>query len=264
MPYFKDKLILVTNDDGCSAPGINTLIHHLKDVAKLLVVAPDRERSAVGHGLTFFHPLRVHRIREEENIHFYATDGTPTDCVLIGIYQLTEVMPDLIVSGINRGSNLGDDITYSGTVSAALEGAIQGIPSMAVSLSSYDDFDYTTAAGFAAKMARTLIEKGLPEGVFLNVNVPAVKAEEINGVEFTRQGRSVYRQRIIKRVDPREKDYFWVTGALPVGEPIDGTDFKAIADNRISITPLHLSQSKVDFIDEMKNWGVSFNNHLGS
>jgi 5'-nucleotidase len=261
MPEFSDKLILVTNDDGCSAPGINTLIHHLKDIANILVVAPDRERSAVGHGMTFFHPLRVHIIREEENFHFYATDGTPTDCVLIGIYQLTEVMPDLIVSGINRGSNLGDDITYSGTVSAALEGAIQGIPSMAVSLASYDDFDYTTAARFAADMARKLLEKGLPEGVFLNVNVPAVEPEKIKGVQFTKQGRSVYKQQIIKRVDPRERDYFWVTGALPVGEPIEGTDFCAVSNNYISVTPLHLSLSKEDFIGELKEWGVSYNHH---
>ncbi|MCE1245095.1 MAG: 5'/3'-nucleotidase SurE [Firmicutes bacterium] len=261
MPFFKDKLILVTNDDGCAAPGINTLIHHLSGVANLLVVAPDRERSAVGHGLTFFHPLRVHVIREEENLRFYACDGTPTDCVLIGIYQLTEVVPDLIVSGINRGSNLGDDVTYSGTVSAALEGAIQGIPSMAVSLASYDDPDYTAAASFAAKMAKTLLEKGLPEGVFLNVNVPAVDPDKIQGVEFTKQGRSIYKQQIIKRVDPRERDYFWVTGALPAGEPIEGTDFNAIAGNRISITPLHLSFTKTEFIDEMKTWGVSFNNN---
>lgn len=247
---------MLTNDDGFSAPGINALAKELKKMARVLVVAPDRERSAVGHGLTFFHPLRVHKTHEEENLQIYFTDGTPTDCVLLGIYQLSEIKPDLVVSGINRGGNLGDDITYSGTVSAAMEGALQEIPSMAVSLVTYEDFDYEPAAKFAAKLAGRLLERGLPYGVFLNVNVPAVDGNSIEGVEITFQGRSIYKQQIIKRVDPRKMDYYWVTGAPPVGDLVEGSDFWAVGNNRISITPLHLKLTCENFLDELKKWNL--------
>lgn len=253
--------ILITNDDGYFAPGINALAEELRKIAHVTIIAPDRERSAVGHALTFFHPLRVDKISVEESLTIYSTDGTPTDCVLIGVHQLLCRKPDLVVSGINRGSNLGDDITYSGTVAGAMEGALQDVPSMAVSLNSIDEFDYRPAARFAASLAKELMEKGLPAGVFLNVNYPALPPEEVRGVEITRQGRSIYKQEIVKRVDPKGRDYFWVTGARPDGEPIEGTDFWALKNGCISITPLHLSMTSLEYIDRLKEWEI-INNHV--
>lgn len=192
----KKKHILISNDDGIKSPGIILLAESLSRIGKVTVVAPDRERSAVGHGLTFFHPMRVLDLGEKEGVHYFSSDGTPSDCILLGIHLMKDWRPDIVVSGINHGANLGDDVTYSGTVSAAMEGAIQGIPSMAVSLTTYEEADFTYAADFALTVASELIKKGLPDGVFLNVNVPAVPKNEIMGVEITHQGRSVYHQEI--------------------------------------------------------------------
>ncbi|MCD4784641.1 MAG: 5'/3'-nucleotidase SurE [Candidatus Eremiobacteraeota bacterium] len=254
---FDKKWILLTNDDGYSSPGIKALARSLRKVARVFVVAPDRERSAIGHGLTFFNPIRAHEIRNDDGLVIYKSDGTPTDCVLLGIHQLMETPPDLVISGINRGANLGDDVTYSGTVGAAMEGAIQAIPSIAVSLNSMEEFDFESAARFTAGIAEILLQKKLPDGVFLNINIPAIDFSLVKGVEITFQGRSIYHQKIVKRVDPKGNNYYWITGATPDGEPIEGSDFWAVKNNSISITPLHLSLTNMSYIDELKNWKFS-------
>lgn len=251
------KWILLTNDDGYTSPGIEALARNLKRIVRVFIVAPDRERSAIGHGLTFFHPIRAHKVKDDDDLVIYKSDGTPTDCVLLGIHQLMESPPALIISGINRGPNLGDDVTYSGTVAAAMEGAIQAVPSMAVSLNTIDEFDYDTAARFATGMAEILLRNKLPDGVFFNVNIPAIDFSLIKGVEITFQGRSIYHQKIVKRVDPKGCNYYWVTGATPDGESIEGSDFWAVKNNYISITPLHLSLTNMGFINELKNWNIS-------
>lgn len=251
------KHILLSNDDGYQAPGIMALARRLTSFAHVTIVAPDRERSAVGHGLTFFHPLRVKKHDEEENLIIYSTDGTPTDCVLLGVYELMPVKPDLVMSGINRGGNLGDDLTYSGTVAAAMEGAIQGYPAAAVSLSAFNsNADYNPAAIIGAQSAKKILHEGLPDGVFLNINVPALPFQDIAGVEITCQGRSNYKQSIQKRIDPKGIDYYWIDGTPPTGEAIEGTDFWAVSKGRVSITPLHLSFTQFDMIPQIKKWNM--------
>lgn len=248
--------ILVTNDDGFDAPGIIALYKALIPLGKVTVIAPDRQRSAVGHCLTFFSPVRVKKLSDEESLVIYNTTGTPTDCILLAVHEIMEKKPDIVVSGINRGPNLGDDVTYSGTVTAALEGTLQGIPSIACSIASYDEVNYDFAARFTARLASELLEKSLPKGVFLNLNVPALPESQIKGVSITRQGRSIYQQSVEKRYDPRGEEYYWISGDRPQGCMEPGTDFEAIRDNKISITPLQLSMTHKELIDYMKTWQV--------
>ncbi|MFH0801171.1 MAG: 5'/3'-nucleotidase SurE [bacterium] len=248
---------LVTNDDGVFAEGLTALVRELRKIAKVTVVAPDRERSAVGHALTFFDPIRVQKIREEKRVKVYSCDGTPSDCVLLGIYSLMDERPDLVVSGINKGGNLGDDITYSGTVSAAMEGIIHGVPSFAVSVASFQDVRFDVAARWARIIAGKIMREGLPPRTFLNVNVPNLPAEEIKGFSITRQGRSIYEQRVLKRFDPRGTEYYWLTGELPTGEPEDGTDFEAVFRGFVSITPVHLCLTDFSQMERLKKWNLT-------
>ncbi|MBM3463371.1 MAG: 5'/3'-nucleotidase SurE [Armatimonadetes bacterium] len=247
--------ILVSNDDGVFSPGLEALVEALRPLGHITVVAPDRERSAVGHSLTFFHPVRVHKVREDEGCVVYHTDGTPTDCVLLGIFfVMDDNRPDLVVSGINRGANLGDDIHYSGTVSAAMEGCIHGVPSMAVSMASFCDMQWQSGARVARMVAEAIVANGLPRRTFLNVNVPNLPFEELAGFEATAQGESIYQQRIVKRADPRGNDYYWITGEIPRGEPVPGTDFSAVAAGRASITPVQLNLTQHNFLDILRGW----------
>lgn len=248
---------LVTNDDGVFAEGLAALVRELRKIAKVTVVAPDRERSAVGHALTFFDPIRIQKIREEKRVKVYSCDGTPSDCVLLGIYSLMEERPDLVVSGINKGGNLGDDITYSGTVSAAMEGIIHGVPSFAISVASFQDVRFDAAARWARIIAGQIMREGLPPRTFLNVNVPNLPAEEIKGFSITRQGRSIYEQRVLKRFDPRGTEYYWLTGELPTGEPEDGTDFEAVFRGFVSITPVHLCLTDFSQMERLKKWNLT-------
>lgn len=247
---------LVTNDDGVFADGLAALVNELKKIAEITVVAPDRERSAVGHALTFFNPLRVQTIKQDKKVIVYSSDGTPSDCILLGIYDLMPRKPDLVISGINRGANMGDDVTYSGTVSAAMEGIIHGVPSFAISLAAFSEVYYDYAASFARKLAKSIVKYGLPPRTFLNVNVPNVPDEKIQGLEITKQGESIYDQRLIKRMDPRGIEYYWITGALPTGEAEEGTDFKAVYENKVSITPIQLNMTNHDLIEEIKKWEI--------
>jgi 5'-nucleotidase len=251
----KSKLILVTNDDGYLAPGIRTLVKALAPLGRIVVVAPDSERSATGHSLTLYHPLRLELREEQEGIQVYSCNGMPTDCVSLSLYFLLREKPDLLVSGINAGGNLGDDITYSGTVMAAMEGATQGVPSMAVSLVTekiHDD--YEPAAEFAAQFAENLLGFPQPEEVFFSINVPAVPGNELRGAMVTAQGRSVYHQKIVEREDPRGKKYYWVKGLRAMGRVDPGSDFYAIEHKMISVTPLQISMTHEGYISELEKW----------
>ncbi|MCD6310775.1 MAG: 5'/3'-nucleotidase SurE [Candidatus Eremiobacteraeota bacterium] len=249
--------ILVTNDDGIYAEGLDLLVTELKKIARIMVVAPDRERSATGHSLTFFDPVRLTLVESKKGNKVYACSGTPSDCVLIGVLDLMDPRPDLVIAGINHGGNLGDDITYSGTVSAAIEGLIQGIPSFAISIVGGEaEMHYDYAAFFACKLARAIMRYGMPENTLLNVNVPNLETKDIKGWMFTCQGRTTYDQRIVKRMDPRGVEYYWIAGATPHGEPDEGTDFYAIKNGYISITPLHLDLTNFKAIDNLKGWKI--------
>jgi len=226
------KRILVTNDDGVRSEGIRALADALRPLGEITVVAPLAEASAIGHALTLRRPLRLETISER----VYAVDGTPTDCVNIAITSVMRVMPDLVVSGINHGWNLGDDVTYSGTVSGAFEAALLGAPGIAVSLQRTDgSFDFTESARAAYLVAQSVLAKGLPSRTFLNINVPAGPT---NGFKVTVQAKRNHVTKVNERTDPRGQKYFWIEEGQNAWEPHDRSDFQAVRDGYISITPL--------------------------
>lgn len=226
--------ILVTNDDGIYSEGIKLLAAELAEVAEVWVVAPDREQSASGHSLTLHRPLRMRKLDER----WFAVDGTPTDCVnLASLVLMKDHQPDLICSGINFGVNMGDDVTYSGTVSATFEGTLLGIPSVAFSQEIGEGFSFAPGAEFARNLVSELAqEPELPRDLLLNVNFPA---GGFTGVEWTRLGHRRYQQQVVEKIDPRGRKYYWIAGT-PVWTEKEGTDFSAVATGKVSITPLHL------------------------
>lgn len=244
------KVILISNDDGIRSEGILRLASALRRIGTVYVVAPDRERSAASHSLTLHRPLRV----EEVAPRMYAVDGTPTDCVNIAVNGILPERPDIVVSGINKGGNLGEDVTYSGTVSAAMEGTLMGIPSVAFSLVAREKFDFTEAAGFAARLTRHVLKKGLPKDTLLNVNVPVVK--KIKGYRITNQGKRFFSDVIVEKVDPRGKKYYWIGGDMDRWEGGEDSDFFAVTKGYISITPLHLDLTNYSSIKELHNWSI--------
>jgi len=246
--------ILVTNDDGVHAPGIVALADALHQLGEVVVVAPDRERSAVGHALTLHHPLRVFDLRPG----VFAVDGTPTDCVNLGIHTLLSFKPDLVVSGINRGGNLGDDVTYSGTVSAAMEATLMGIPAFAISLVTAGNGDnFTAAAAFAVKLARVINARGLPADSFLNVNVPDLPADRLLSPLITSQGKRRYEGSIVEKVDPRGRSYYWIGNGEQNFQNIVGSDYHAVSHNHVSVTPLHLDLTNYASFSALQNWNLS-------
>jgi len=230
--------ILVTNDDGIESEGLLILSRALEEVAEVWVVAPDREQSAVSHALSMGRRLRSQKVASL-GTRYFAVNGTPTDCVLLGAKRIMPERPDLVVSGINKGENLGDDITYSGTVSAAVEATILGIPSFAISLTARKNFDFSQAASFAVRLARHLLRRGLPRNTFLNVNVPCGDSGPCS-YKFTRMGKRVYGDSVQERRDRHGKKYYVIGGNEPGYLRTENSDFEAIARNYISITPLHL------------------------
>lgn len=246
--------ILVTNDDGIHAPGIKFLAEALGEIGEVVVVAPDRERSAVGHALTLHHPLRAARA----DLNVFAVDGTPTDCVNLGIHSLLPFKPDIVISGINRGGNLGDDITYSGTVSAAMEATLMGIPAFAVSLvTNGEGCNYSAAASFAVKLANTIFKEGLPVDTFLNVNVPDMPADSLLSALITRQGKRIYEGTIVNKVDPRGREYYWIGTADLNFLDIEGSDFAAVSRGHISVTPLHIDLTNYNSFTTLNSWNLS-------
>jgi 5'-nucleotidase len=242
--------ILVTNDDGIHSEGLRALAEALAPVGEVTVVAPDRERSAAGHALTLHRPLRA----SEMAPRWYRVDGTPTDCVTLAIMGMLKSRPRLVVAGINLGTNLGDDVTYSGTVSAAMEGTLLGIPAFAISQAGGASFDFTAAAAFARRLATLLLEQGLPPDTLLNVNVPAAPPERILGVALTRQGRRAYRESIVEKLDPRGKTYYWIGGSEPEWERLGDSDYDAVMAGKISVTPLHLDLTHYEALRALRAW----------
>jgi len=245
-------VILISNDDGIHSEGLRSLREGLEKLGEVYVVAPDRERSAVGHSLTLDIPLRVTQMGERT----FAVSGTPTDCIALGVLKVLESRPDLVVAGINMGQNLGDDITYSGTVSAAMEAALLRIPSFAVSIVANGDFQFQTAARFSRHLAQIILERGLPPYTLLNVNVPNVIPKEIRGVKITTLGKRHYSETVLEKMDPRGKPYYWFGGSNHNWEVQQGTDIEAINQNMISITPLHLDLTDYRLAEEMKRWNI--------
>jgi 5'-nucleotidase len=233
-------IILLSNDDGIQSEGLTALEESLRNIGdiygEIYIVAPDRAQSSMSHALTLHRPLRVHEIAPRR----LAVDGTPVDCVKLSLTGLLPVKPDLVVSGINKGPNLGDDIIYSGTVSAAIEGALLGIPAIAVSLVTFKDFDFRAAAEFTTTLVERIAEHGIPPKTLLNVNVPAITKNEIKGWRATRMGKRHYSENIIERIDPRGGKYYWIGGDDLGFADEEGTDCKAVHDGYISVTPLQV------------------------
>jgi len=232
--------ILITNDDGVNSEGIRALTEALAPLGDLVIVAPDEEASAIGHALTLRHPLRLEELRPA----VYAVDGTPTDCVNVAIAHVLHGKPDLIVSGINKGWNLGDDVTYSGTVSGALEGALLGIPSVAVSTQNKgNQFEFGPSARAAATIAEAVLERGMPRFTLLNINVPFGPNK---GFRATVQARRNHVTVVSKRIDPRKRAYYWIEEGENEWEPHDRSDYQAVRDGYISITPLRPDMTALD------------------
>ncbi len=250
------KYILVTNDDGIDSEGLLLLKQTLSTVGEVVVIAPETNWSAAGHTKTLQKPLRVTQVQMPDADSAFVTDGTPSDCVSLGVLGILDRKPDLVVAGINKGPNLGDDVTYSGTVAAAMEGVISGIPSIAVSLDGYYGWDFHFAADFAATLAEHVLGNGLGTDVLLNVNIPSLRAESIKGIEITRLGKRIYRDVLVKRQDASGRVYYWIEGEAPTGVPDEGTDFKAVADGKISITPIHLDLTNHKLIEELRQWNL--------
>ena len=247
--------ILLTNDDGIYAEGIKMLYLALSDLGEITVVAPDTERSAVGHAITLSDPLRVKNVNRGGKFFGYAITGTPADCVKIAIRAILKDRPDIVVSGINLGPNVGYSVLYSGTVSGATEGAILGIPSIAISLGTFENPDYRYAAEFAKKMVRLVVEnKGLPQGTLLNINIPAVAQDQIKGVRIVKQSKRAIEERFDKREDPRKRTYYWLTGEVIESDGQDDADIETLRQNYISITPIHCDMTNYEFMNTLKNW----------
>lgn len=253
------KHILVTNDDGVTAPGLLALTQAMRQCGDVSVIAPDHDWSGGGHVKTLKRPLRVRKVRLGDDTYALTSDGAPSDCVALAALGLLQREVDLIVSGINPMANLGQDVTYSGTVTAAMEGVIWGAPSIAISLdagrSDLGDIDYTTAAKIARLIVRHVIDRGLPKGVLLNVNIPYLPVDQVKGIHLTRQGLRVYRDRLDKRRDPRGNVYYWIGGDAPTGVPEEGTDVGALDGGYVSVTPLQLDLTAYNPLAEMeKSW----------
>jgi 5'-nucleotidase len=250
--------ILVTNDDGVTAPGLLALAQEMRKLGKVTVFAPDRNWSASGHVKTMERPLRVRETVLADGTSAFACDGAPSDCVALPLLGFLPEEINLVVSGINPNANLGHDVTYSGTVTAAMEAVIAGVKGIAVSLNSPEGhkgpLDYSTAAIVARRVAEKVIANGLPEGIVLNVNVPYLKENELAGYMITRQGLRVYRDALDARLDPRGKPYFWIGGEAPTGVFEAGTDFGALEDGYVSITPLQLDLTSYKAMDVLKKW----------
>ncbi len=248
----KNKIILVSNDDGVHSIGLHPLVEALQELGEVYAIAPDRERSAASHALTLHKPLRAEEIRKG----IFSVNGTPTDCINLGVlFLLKGKRPDLIVSGINKGANLGDDVTYSGTVSAAMEGTLLGIPSIAVSQLGEGAYHFETAARFAVTLSRLVLEEGLEKEVLLNVNVPNLPPDKITGARITVLGKRVFDDgAIVENTDPRGRKYYWIGTSGMTWEKRKNTDHEAVEQGAISVTPLHLDLTHHPTIARLNKW----------
>jgi 5'-nucleotidase len=248
------RYILLTNDDGIQAEGLTRLRRAMASLGKVVVVAPERQQSGASHALTLSNPLRSREVEKD----VIAVDGTPTDCVLLAMKGLINEHPSLLVSGMNHGPNLGDDVTYSGTVAAAFEGTLLGLPSIAISVCSWEACLFDAAEHFATTIARNVLDHGLPEGTLLNVNVPSILPDAIKGVKVTKLGKRVYRDAVVKKTDPRGRAYYWIGGQPPIWCRGEETDFEAVEEGMISVTPLQLDLTDYKSIHTVRTWDLKF------
>ena len=251
------KHILVTNDDGVHAPGLFALANALREIGDVSVVAPDKNWSACGHVKTMDRPIMVKETKLEDGSFALMTDGAPSDCVALSMMGLIDRPVDLVVSGINPNANLGDDLTYSGTVTAALEGAIWGVPGIACSMQSPIDgaeADFHAAAVCCRQVAAKVIEEGLPKDTALSVNVPFQPVVAVKGFKVTRQGKRIYHDELIRYEGPRGKKFYWIGGSAPTAEPITDSDYVALMDGYVSLTPLQLNMTADHFVPQLKTW----------
>lgn len=250
--------ILVTNDDGVMAPGLLALVQAMRHVGQVSILAPDRNWSGGGHVKTLERPLRIKEVILADGSPALASDGAPSDCVALALLGYFPEKIDLVVSGINPMANLGHDVTYSGTVTAAMESVIWGIPAIAFSLNTNEThlgaLDYSPARDIARQVVETITERRLPAGILLNVNIPYIPGEKIQGYRMTRQGLRVYRDRLDRRVDPRGREYFWIGGDTPTGISENGTDFGVLEAGHVSITPLQLDLTAYPALHQMSTW----------
>lgn len=250
--------ILVTNDDGVFAPGLIALAKAMQSLGKVTILAPDKNWSASGHVKTLHRPLRVKEILLPDGTPAWTTDGAPSDCVALAVLGVLPESIDLVISGINPNANVGHDVTYSGTVTAAMEGAIWGLPSLSFSLDTKENgrkmpfFD--TAATIASQITQVAIERGIPRNMLLNVNIPNLPPEDIRGIRVTRLGLRIYRDELVRREDPRGKPYYWIGGDEPTGLVEDGTDIGTLAENCVSITPIQLDLTAHQCLEQMRTW----------
>jgi 5'-nucleotidase len=252
--------IFLANDDGIGAPGLAALAQELGKIGELIIFAPASEMSAVGHAITLTDPLRVTPYYKDGQLFGNAVSGTPADSVKIGLWVLQKqnIKPDILISGINLGSNTGINTIYSGTVSAATEGAFLGISSFAISLATFTNPDFKVAAQFARSLAEHLVKNPLPPGIFLNVNVPALPRDQILGYRFTRQGQTNYIEEYEIRKDPLNRDYYWLTGEKREVEPDEDVDDRAILNREISITPIHYDLTFYPILPKLHGWKIDF------
>lgn len=250
--------ILITNDDGYQAPALPALARALQPVGAVVVFAPDHNWSAAGHTKTMHKPLRVTESTLIEDVPLYITTGTPSDCVGLALLGILPEWPQLVVSGINQGSNMGHDVTYSGTLAAAMEATVYGIPAIAASQDLHEERtgDLDFAAEVVAMLARRVLAEGLPANSFLNVNFPALPRAHVRGIQVTRLGRRIYRDVLIRREDPKGRPYYWIGGEPPAGEPIPGTDIGALAAGYISVTPLNLDMTDQAQAARLAAWNL--------
>ncbi|MCB8999583.1 MAG: 5'/3'-nucleotidase SurE [Bacteroidales bacterium] len=255
----KEKLILISNDDGVEAKGIKALIEAASHFGKVVVVAPADAMSGMSHAITIKTPLRAKKIRNTPELEIYRAHGTPVDCVKLAMNQLLEGrVPDLVLSGINHGSNASSSVVYSGTMAAAMEGCINQIPSAGFSLLSYDpDADFSAAVKVAEQVIEKMLAKGLPEGICLNVNIPSVPYSDIKGIRVCRQAKGLWKEEFVKRVDPNQGEYYWLTGYyLNLEEDSEDTDEHALANNFASIVPIQIDFTAYQAMNEISGWDL--------
>jgi len=243
---------LVTNDDGVQSPALARLRERLSALGRVSVIAPDRNQSATSQALTLHRPLRIHALEEGT----YSVDGTPADCVLVAFHGKLIDPPTFVVSGINHGPNMGEDVFYSGTVGAAIEGALQGVPSIAASLVTRQDTDFAEPADLLASLVRQVLERGAPPRMLLNVNFPFRPRAELAGLALTRLGSRVYEDTLVRKVDPRGRDYWWIGGEDPVWRREPGTDFDAVHAGFVSVTPMHMDLTDASALVDMQGWAL--------
>jgi 5'-nucleotidase len=248
--------ILVCNDDGINAPGIRALAKAMRELGDVTVVAPDKQQSAVGHAITMNYPLRASKFYSGDSFFGYAVEGTPADCVKLAVRTLMPEKPDLVVSGINHGSNTAINVIYSGTVSAATEGTVLGIPSIAFSLTTYEKADFRYPAKIARSISAMVLKKGLPKATLLNVNIPPLKEREIRGIKVTRQGKTFWDDTFEVRRDPNNKEYYWLRGDLEVLDHSEDTDQIAIMNKYVSVTPIQYDLTDYELLEELRGWNL--------